>query len=868
MAEVNSAGTLVAAVLETAGYVAQANILQDFAAFFKYGGALFYVFAVIGALVSVAMFGSYRAARYLLLGPALFIFLLESRIDIGSVVWKLGGGKPRQVNDVFSTPRLDGYQPQGPVNVSRFFYWYTTVIDHFVRSITDVILTHENDQDLLMLPRRQAVSLIARAAAQKGQLAQMYHEALFGSCSRMMEYALALASPRYSDDAFKKLEMEVKREQQNGSGTPRWHTRTYERLAQSHKDLEDQLKATSQRMVDPGRALRQFIADQTSIAAEFPGKGIDYSQTLGSKAKGDPKKFVSEEVSNLQLSCGAVRQVVEDATIQEAAWFLKKIDEAALKPPLDNSDANRKLLCNTIAAKLYSNWEPNDNCSLAQAASVFMLRNAIQVMPLSGILAKHKERLLCNKGFNGLLIQDVGPERPIEERILDKRRDQEGVEYGTWRTSDGTTMPVRKIKGQWHPVSDIKAEGLCEIGFGMALRYQAFNYKQDVFTRALTIPYYQGVLLYLLSIGYPFMALLVLLPGRAQTFLVMPLFWLWVKSWDIGFAMVTVLDKILWNLLPSTELPLLSGKVQNTGLFEKTLQAEDGLRAVLGFDPSFNIHAHYNMIAMALYSVPAITGFAILRARGSILSSFTDAIDEAATDSGAISAGKEGMRITSQRSQRVINTMAAGVMSAGTPGMGLLGQGRGETAVAAMIGRSLTGAIGEAGKELSIENLSNALATGLSKGKDAGLEVLQSLVRLQGAKNFAFDPVTGRYGYASMTAQAAGQAVEASGVFEMENNLVATSLMDAELDLYRTLVTQGTAAATDAISGLLRAPIALSGVGTSLASPLAGVGGALWLGYNMKKTNELDPLVEFFDPRINPGARFSAEDSVRHPQKP
>ena len=56
MAEVASAGTLVAAVLETAGYVAQAEILASFQDFLDSVGIFLFILSGLGALTSLAVF--------------------------------------------------------------------------------------------------------------------------------------------------------------------------------------------------------------------------------------------------------------------------------------------------------------------------------------------------------------------------------------------------------------------------------------------------------------------------------------------------------------------------------------------------------------------------------------------------------------------------------------------------------------------------------------------------------------------------------------------------------------------------------------------------------------------------------------------
>jgi len=66
---------------------------------------------------------------------------------------------------------------------------------------------------------------------------------------------------------------------------------------------------------------------------------------------------------------------------------------------------------------------------------------------------------------------------------------------------------------------------------------------------ASVIPYIQGLLLYLLSIAYPFFAILLVIPGKASSFLVWCSLWVWVKSWDLGFAMVFVVRDLMWDML-------------------------------------------------------------------------------------------------------------------------------------------------------------------------------------------------------------------------------------------------------------------------------------------------------------------------------
>ncbi len=70
----------------------------------------------------------------------------------------------------------------------------------------------------------------------------------------------------------------------------------------------------------------------------------------------------------------------------------------------------------------------------------------------------------------------------------------------------------------------------------------------ELYTWAEMVPYFQGQLLYYLAIAYPFAAMFVVIPGMFKGFLQWCQFWIWVKLWDLGFAMVTVLERSVWSI--------------------------------------------------------------------------------------------------------------------------------------------------------------------------------------------------------------------------------------------------------------------------------------------------------------------------------
>jgi hypothetical protein len=71
----------------------------------------------------------------------------------------------------------------------------------------------------------------------------------------------------------------------------------------------------------------------------------------------------------------------------------------------------------------------------------------------------------------------------------------------------------------------------------------------EVYTWALMMPYVQGVLLYLLAMAYPFVCVMIVVPGWHKTLFTWMAFWTWVKLWDLGFAVVIVLERSIWAIM-------------------------------------------------------------------------------------------------------------------------------------------------------------------------------------------------------------------------------------------------------------------------------------------------------------------------------
>lgn len=133
------------------------------------------------------------------------------------------------------------------------------------------------------------------------------------------------------------------------------------------------------------------------------------------------------------------------------------------------------------------------------------------------------------------------------------------------------------------------------------------------------VPYIQGLLLFILSGAFPFFCLLVLVPSRMPSIFVWCGMWVWVKSWDVGFALIQFVRELLWsvfsrNIAPD---PNLLNWSDLSSVFD-----------IIAKDDHFVSLGLYNsLLALLTISVPFVTAHLCLGGT-EIFSAFRTAIDK------------------------------------------------------------------------------------------------------------------------------------------------------------------------------------------------------------------------------------------------
>lgn len=135
------------------------------------------------------------------------------------------------------------------------------------------------------------------------------------------------------------------------------------------------------------------------------------------------------------------------------------------------------------------------------------------------------------------------------------------------------------------------------------------------------VPYFQGLLLFVLAGLFPFFCLLLILPGRFHSFFTWFGLWVWVKSWDVGFALIHPFREFLWKIMN-----------HRAG---STLQSEnlDDISTVFSLmeelDPLVNLSVYHFIISILTLFVPVVTAHVCLGAED-LLAGFRDGLDRTA----------------------------------------------------------------------------------------------------------------------------------------------------------------------------------------------------------------------------------------------
>ena len=141
--------------------------------------------------------------------------------------------------------------------------------------------------------------------------------------------------------------------------------------------------------------------------------------------------------------------------------------------------------------------------------------------------------------------------------------------------------------------------------------------KSTMMTHASQLPYYQGLVLYFLGLTFPFFAVMLLIPGRHSGFLMWFGFYLWAKSWDIGFAIAMMLDDILFSMFEvAHNVNAIDNGLRDPDAIAQGIEisADAALAAHIAveLDPTFQLTTYYTIMGTVISAIPIVAAHLVL----------------------------------------------------------------------------------------------------------------------------------------------------------------------------------------------------------------------------------------------------------------
>ena len=588
-----SVGTFVPASLETSGYMAQSQILDDLSEMIAQLGSMLYVLSFFGALFTLSLLGNYRAALWFIAGPALFLWLTSSdgRVQAAGVPWQLTSNVEQETQREMLGRSISS-------RVSWAFHWYNNLVSSAIQNVVRVILDDDQRYKMKFTVRQRITDEIFRSEIKDTGLGQLVS---FGikQCATDM-------------NAWRQVSL--------GERDPHYRTTPEYSKAKSFYDYHVNRRDNFKPIPDgPVKSYIQSLISEPSLEHIRAMDGLEGSST-GSDEDGDggPEAFGS----GISYQCRRVlnnQRVVQDQTEGEnggsvpvnigfdrnlqrvdcldiwcfmaigAYYEGRKIQREAEENNPGPDSAMYREIWRDIAVKLadpnrIANPEnPEENLDLTLVQDDTRRELALIPIIIGGHLLKKQ---MTRDHVSGALSQFAS---------------HAGISNAPFNFS------LDLDRGQWQSVMT-----------RYLLHKASYAERWESFVFASLIPYLQGVILYALSLTFPFFVLMVLIPGKATAFFSWMALWAWAKSWDIGWALLMVVDSVLWDLMPHSDV------------YNPVYDPNDGpislMQSAFSSDPSFSLAGYYFVMGTLLTSIPIISAHAVMGAKKAVAGTLVEGL--------------------------------------------------------------------------------------------------------------------------------------------------------------------------------------------------------------------------------------------------
>ena len=512
----STAGSLAAAALESAGVDIQAQMLQWVQGDGMILAGLMFLIAIISGVFTVAAGGNYFWGRYLLIGPALFLFLTQTTDQANSTKWEFADHKFPE-SEVQRA--LKGTEYTGRGDVSLFFKFWNVFTSDVTQELMGLLNLTQDGSHLDFLTKMQRyMQLWISEEIKDPKLRQFVQLVMVNECADY--YMLLMAIADIHIDQVEKTEYQSRIDKMKN------------RTAFTVNPEAPRIGTPMERqLVEDGvlTAGQSYTCDQlweTAINALIPLGQEKIQRVVSSNLAVDQKP--ADTLATLLEKVGTQRNRATGQITIEEGQLLHAVHWVIAR-------SLWKEMTNTNAIREYYNKETHSGYfASAVPSGAFPIQNS---------------------GTN-------------------------------------TSSAIRQFN-----------------------RTETYQFKGDFVNAALAMPHFQGVGLLILAATYPFFAMAMVLPGRAGAILLWMGLWAWLKLWDVGFAVVMMIDNIMYTLFPRGPA-ITEEDVKRPGVtFIKLMEQ----------DPSYNSATYYNMISVCLFAVPIVTGIFVKGAGSALIGIVRDA---------------------------------------------------------------------------------------------------------------------------------------------------------------------------------------------------------------------------------------------------
>ena len=599
---VGSVGSVLAATLATAGHSLQSAVLDFFEdGFASSMGALAFILAAIVAMLTIALGGHYKFGLWFLVGPWVFYWLLLPRIASGGVRWQVGGqaydqqivlSAAKGVTPQSAADKANGYlRPGNEVGkVSWFFVWWDDFTSDVVNMLVSLLRLEVKRVDLRFINRTQRFQTLMSANVTDRKLAAYIGTVMQGECGQFF----GVMKDLYSANGRLNSSDEVRNE--------------FLRSVVQAENIWGKVPAESPVMMEFLEAQLLYPISDPQTAKEEDKVFSLGKRPIGYIAKN--AKPLSKEEGQVYLrqkqffSCPEVWLMGVAALRDQAANLVTAVIAESTSPDLD--EKSRAIFIKQAYTDLYDRVK--NSCikhyeRLCKEGS-FEARQKCEQEKKDWERKANDDQLRefadgVGKGWMNCLDenqQQLAFFNEIGVRMLFNHLQRSAPSYTV--TTNELNVPK-----PWYARTDQTAHDIKEAAAGFE-----YEGKGIYLSAILAMPYIQGLGLYFLALAYPFACLLLVIPGRYHTFLQWMAIYFWLKTWDVGFAILKLVDGLLYNLLPQGP-PITPSMARDP--FET-------LKTVLEVDPAYSVNTYFNIMATLIGSIPLITGLLIKNGGGGI----------------------------------------------------------------------------------------------------------------------------------------------------------------------------------------------------------------------------------------------------------